>query len=308
MLLIGSANAAVGMDEGWQLLVSGGTALDAVEAVARAVEDNPADHTVGYGGYPNLVGVVELDASVMDGTTRRAGAVGALQGFRHAVTVARHVMTDLPHVLVVGDGAARFARSLGMPEEDLLTAEAERAWRDGLDGRLPADYRNQSGVIESMLASAAHLAADPDTVPGTVNVLAIDAAGHLASAVSTSGWAWKHPGRLGDSPLIGSGNYADDRYGAAGCTGWGELAIRCCTARSVVSALAQGVSVDEACDRAIRDIAELPELPDESLMHVVAVGRDGAHAAVSSIGGSYVVRLDGMARFEERERRVVALR
>src|SRR3954465_11545751 len=137
MIIIASSNGAIGMPAAWEILQSGGSALDAIEAATCLVEDNPDDHSVGYGGSPNLLGEVELDASIMDGTTLRAGAVGALRGYRHPISVARRVMEELPHVLLAGEGAARFADELGMPCEELLTPEIERAWRAGIDGRLP---------------------------------------------------------------------------------------------------------------------------------------------------------------------------
>jgi beta-aspartyl-peptidase (threonine type) len=201
MIVIASANGEIGIRAAWDILSSGGTALDAVEAATRIVEANPDDHSVGYGGYPNLLGEVELDASIMDGATLRAGAVGALKGFRHPITVARQVMEQLPHVMLAGEGAARFAAELGLPREELLTDEAARVWREGVAGRLPEAFRDAQGaIIAGLLGRASHLATDPERVAGTVNFIALDAAGHLASAVSTSGWAWKYPGRLGDSP------------------------------------------------------------------------------------------------------------
>ena len=240
-LVVASANGDVGMDAAWAIIDQGGTALDAVEAGTRAVEDNPDDHTVGYGGYPNLLGEVELDASIMDGTTRRAGAVGGLRGYRAAVTVARAVMERLPHVLVAGEGAARLAAELGLPQEDLLTEPAKRVWREGIEGKL-----DPASLAGRMLSAVASMATDPERAAGTVNFLAVDQEGRMASAVSTSGWAWKYPGRLGDTPVIGAGNYCDARYGAATCTGFGELAVRAGLARSVVAAIAAGRSLHDA--------------------------------------------------------------
>jgi beta-aspartyl-peptidase (threonine type) len=142
-----------------------------------------------------------------------------------------------------------------------------------------------------------------------VNVLALDAEGRLASAVSTSGWAWKYPGRLGDSPIIGAGNYCDGRYGAAACTGWGELTIRADAARTAVAAMAQGAAVDEACIRALRDVGELAvELPPRMPVHMVALDAAGNHAAVTTAQGwQYVIQEDGMAGPEVRVRQFVAL-
>jgi L-asparaginase / beta-aspartyl-peptidase len=303
MIVVASSNGLAGVDVAWDILAGRGSALDAVEAAARVTEDDPDDHTVGYGGYPNLLGDVELDASIMDGTTRRAGAVGALKGYRHPITVARAVLERLPHVLVVGEGAARLATELGMVEEDLLTEEAAKVWRAGVEGRLPEG----SGHAD-LLSHVASLVSDPELASGTVNFLASDSRGRIASAVSTSGWAWKYPGRLGDTPVIGAGNYADDRYGAAACTGWGELAIRAGTARSVVAALAAGVGLADACTAAMLDLADLEDDRHRALMHMVAIDAVGGHQAVSTRpGNTYAWRSDGMAGAELASRRAVDL-
>lgn len=307
MLLIASSNGAVGMDAAWAILAAGGSALDAVEAATHPVEDNPDDHTVGYGGYPNLLGEVELDASIMDGTTLRAGAVAALRGYRHPITVARRVMEELPHVLLAGEGAARFAAEIGMTAENLLSPEAERVWREGVAGTLPEAYRDgHGGIVGDVLRRAARLATDPEKAAGTVNFIAQDSQGRIASAVSTSGWAWKYPGRVGDTPIIGAGNYADDRYGAAACTGWGELAIRAATARSLVLYLKQGMDLETACCAAFADLDDLGVPPERVLMNMVAMDAHGNLCAVSSAPGrTYVYRRDGMEAYAEAERLVV---
>jgi L-asparaginase / beta-aspartyl-peptidase len=309
MIIIASSNGAIGMPAAWEILARGGSALDAVEAGTRIVEDNPDDHSVGYGGYPNLLGEVELDASIMDGATRRAGAVGALRGYRHPISVARRVMEDLPHVMLAGAGAARFAAECGLPREELLTDAAAEAWRAGIEGRLPEEFRDAQGTIVSeLLGRATRLATDPERVAGTVNFIAQDRAGRIASAVSTSGWAWKYPGRLGDSPIIGAGNYADDRYGAAVCTGWGELAIRAGTARSVALYLKQGYALEQACQEAFYDLAALGIPLEQCLMSMVALDRHGNHCAVSSSAGrTYVYQADGMPEHATLPRTVIAI-
>jgi L-asparaginase / beta-aspartyl-peptidase len=299
IVLLASSNGDVGMDAAWEILAAGGSAIDAVEAATRLVEDNPDDHSVGYGGYPNLLGEVELDASIMDGTTLRAGAVGALRGYRYAITAARKVMDTLPHVMLVGEGAARFAAEIGLQREELLTEAAAATWREGIEGRLPAEFRNAQGaVISELLSRATSLATDPEKAAGTVNVIARDREGRIASAVSTSGWAWKYPGRLGDSPIIGAGNYADSRYGAAGCTGWGELAMRACTARSVVLYLRQGMELEQACRTAFLDLGDLDADPAKLLMSMVAMDRHGNVCAVSTADERhFVYRREGMSSF-----------
>lgn len=309
MIIIASANGAIGMPAAWEILQSGGSALDAVEAATRLVEDNPDDHSVGYGGYPNLLGEVELDASIMEGSTRRAGAVGGLRGYRHPISVARRVMEDLPHVMLVGAGADRFAAECGLPREDLLTEDAAVAWRAGIDGRLPEEFRDAQGaLVSTLLGRATRLATDPERVAGTVNFIAQDRTGRIASAVSTSGWAWKYPGRLGDSPIIGAGNYADDRYGAAACTGWGELAIRAGTARSVVLYLKQGYALQDACREAFYDLADLGLPLEQCLMNMVALDRNGNHYAISTATGrTYVYQADGMTEHASLPRIVISM-
>ncbi|HZN13340.1 MAG TPA: isoaspartyl peptidase/L-asparaginase [Acidimicrobiales bacterium] len=272
MIVLASANGRVGIDAAWAVLERGGSALDAVEIGTRLVEDDPDERTVGYGGYPNAAGIVELDASIMDGTTRRAGAVCALQDYRGAITVARAVMDRTPHVMLAAEGAALLAAEIGLHAEDLRLPEP------------PTDLTHHADHA------------------GTVDFIAIDGAGHVASAVSTSGWPAKAPGRVGDSPVIGAGNYCDDRYGAAASTGLGELSMRAGTARMVVAMLASGYSVADACTSAMGD------LPEPGVMNIIGVDAIGNHYAVTNKpdGGTYVIRADAMASYEERSRAVVS--
>lgn len=290
-VVAGSSNAAIGLPEAWAIVSSGGSALDAVETATRIVEDNESDHSVGYASYPNLLGEVELDASVMDGERRRVGAVGALRGFRHPVSVARAVMERLPHAFLVGEGAARFAIDVGFEPEELLTEETRRLWLEGIEGNFPAGLE----IFREPLAKLTSIAADPTRVAGTVNLIARDARGHLACAVSTSGWAWKHPGRIGDSPSIGAGIYADDRYGAVGCTGLGELSIRAGLARDVIARLAHGANLESAGRAAVEDMAPLAlDFPESAVMNVVAVDAEGRSAGFSTTPDRYyVVMRDG---------------
>jgi beta-aspartyl-peptidase (threonine type) len=307
MILVASANAKIGMEAGWQVLAKGGSALDAVEAATRLVEDNPRDHSVGYGGYPNLLGEVELDASIMDGTTLNAGAVGAVRGYRAAITLARRVMEHLPHVMLVGDGAARFANELGFRPENLLTTAARRTWRAGLKGQSTLGWKGANEMLTALLNRAGELTRDPEHATGTVNVMAQDQQGRIASAVSTSGWAWKYPGRLGDSPIIGAGNYADDRYGACGCTGWGEAAIRLSTARSVVLYLKSGMSLDQACREAFQDLLPIMQ-GTPNAMNLVAIDANGNHCGLSTAEErTYVYRKPSMRTFREVPRTVVPI-
>lgn len=294
MIVVASTNGKIGLPAAMEILKGGGSALDAVEAATRIVEANPDDHTVGYGGYPNLIGEVELDASIMDGRTLEAGAVGALKGFRHPITVARRVMEDLPHMLLVGEGAARFVREIGMVEEELLTPAAEEVYRQGLAGALPEDKRDWlRGGIETNLTRLVNLAADPERAAGTVNFIARDDAGNIACAVSTSGWAWKYPGRVGDSPIIGAGNYADNRFGACACTGWGELAMSLGTARSVVLYQRLGFGLEQACRQAMQDLAAAVHNPSDAIMSLVAINHEGRPIGMSTVRDRSFVWMTG---------------
>ena len=301
MLVVASANGQVGIQEAMRVLRNGGSAVDAVEAGVRLVESNPDDHTVGYSGLPNLLGEVELDASVMDGLTLRAGAVGAVRNYEHAISLARKVMEELPHVMLVGSGAERFAREMGFPERNLLTPEAEKVWREIFEGDVPSVYRERMRYLDS-IRRFAKLAVDPERPNETVNLIAMDAQGNLAAGVSTSGWAWKYPGRLGDSPVIGAGNYADNRYGAAACTGRGEMAMRLCTAHSIVMYLKMGMSVTDAGTTAINDLAYLVD-PYFGRVSIIATDAQGNHAAFSNAPDTtYVYMTEDMDTYVEAPR------
>lgn len=306
MLVVASANGQVGIEEAMRVLRDGGSALDAVEAGVRLVESNPNDHTVGYSGLPNLLGEVELDASVMDGLTLRAGAVGAVRHYEHAISLARKVMEELPHVMLVGGGAERFAKEMGFPERSLLTPEAERVWRGIFEGDAPSGYTDRFRYLDS-IRKFARLAVDPERPNETVNFIARDAQGNLAAGVSTSGWAWKYPGRLGDSPVIGAGNYADNRFGAAACTGRGEMAMRLCTAHSVVMYLKMGMTVTNAGTQATKDLAYLVD-PYFGRVSIIAVDARGNHAAFSNAPDTtYVYMTDTMEACIEAPRTYVSI-
>jgi beta-aspartyl-peptidase (threonine type) len=259
--IIGTRNAGEFLHAGASILRQGGSALDAVEASTRLVEDNPGDTSVGTGGIPNILGVQELDASLMCGKTLKSGAVGAIKGFVHPISVARKVLEEAPHVLLVAEGAAHFARIMGCEAGDLATAESKAVYKAFVDDAFEHDGidESQSWVVnyvhsQNLREWYTRLA---DEHHGTVNIQAVDGDGNLACAVSTSGTALKFPGRLGDSPIIGAGNYCDNRFGAAACTGRGELAIRNSTSRSLIHYLAEGLGVEAAAVRAMQDIHAL---------------------------------------------------
>ena len=252
----------VANNEGWpgvartaQGLAAGERAIDAIEAGVRLVEADERVRTVGRGGWPNILGEVELDAAIMDGDTRRTGAVGAIKGYAHPISIARAVLERLPHELLVGDGAARFARDIGARRGENLIDDSAAGWRRWVEENVSAEERRR--WPDAALEAHCWRGVDPELARDTTVFLALDATGSISSGLSTSGWAWKHPGRLGDSPVIGAGSYADSRYGAAACTGAGEMAIRCGTARSVVFYLKTGMSVAEAVTEAARDLESL---------------------------------------------------
>ncbi len=280
MIVVASKNGSVGIKQAMQVLKAGGSALDAVEAGIRPVEENPEDHSVGYSGFPSILGEVELDASIMNGRDLTAGAVGCLKGFLHPISVARNVMDVLPHVFLVGPGAERFAAEMGHERTNLLSDWAEEAWRDSLKGFLPEE-QIATLAERSDLAKLVQTMSNPRRTKGTVNFIAQDKNGDLCTGVSTSGWYGKYPGRLGDSPVIGAGNYADNRYGAAACTGMGEMAIRAGTARSVVMYLKMGYSLQAAGIQAMQDLRDLGG-HYISEMNIVALDRSGAPGGFSS--------------------------
>jgi beta-aspartyl-peptidase (threonine type) len=307
MLIVASSNARAAVAPAVECLRAGGSAVDAVELAVRLVEDNRDDHTVGYGGYPNLLGQVELDAAIMEGRGLAAGAVGAVQGYRHPISVARAVMERLPHVFLAGRGAERFAAELGMEREELLTEEARRIWAERLGQEMPAEEVDDLAE-DPHLSRWLAMTIDPAKARGTVNVIALDAAGDVAVGVSTSGWAWKYPGRLGDSPVVGAGLYADNRYGAAACTGMGEMSIRAATAHTVVTNLRAGLSLLEAARAAMLDLDHLAG-PYLSAMSLIAVDRQGNHVGLSNqLDRTYVYQRDDMEAPVEAPRTYVPTR
>jgi isoaspartyl peptidase/L-asparaginase-like protein (Ntn-hydrolase superfamily) len=308
--MIASERGEVGLAAGMDLLRAGASALDAVEAAIRVVESDEDNHTVGVGGLPNLLGEVELDASIMDGATRRAGAVAAVSGFPHPISIARAVCERLPqHLLLVGDGAERFADEVGIERGPTLTDEARRRWREGLsdagidaaaDRFGPGERAYREQVLERLASMPV-----PEPPWDTVNVLALDARGNLAVGVSTSGYPWKYPGRISDSAIIGAGNYCDNAVGGAACTGRGELAIRGTTARAVLYALAAGGDPAKACAEAL---AQTQDLPDEfrSSLQALCLTPDGRHGGASTMPGStYSVMTAEDTTFRIEERRQI---
>lgn len=308
MLIIASHNGAIGMRQAMDALQRGGSALDAVEIGTRLVEANPDEHSVGYNGYPNILGELELDASIMDGRTLNSGAVALLRGYPYAISVARQVMErNLPHVLLAGEGAERFAREIGAEGwDEMLSDDIRQVWQARL-ASVGAAQGAARQPDETPLLDLVKLATDPQRVAGTVNFIVIDSAGDIGSGVSTSGWAWKYPGRIGDSPIIGAGNYADNRYGACACMGMGEMAIRAGTARSVVLYMQMGMSLEAAAHTAMRDLRDLGG-DYMGHMSLIALDRHGEHIGLASEPGrQYIYQTGDMPNYVEMERGVVPI-
>lgn len=283
MILLCNSEATPGVGTSARLLAQGAAGLDAIEAGIRCVESDEAVRSVGRGGWPNLLGEVELDAAMMDGTTLQAGAVGALKGYLHPISIARAVMERLPHVFLVGAGAARFAREIGAAAGDNLTADSAAAWQAWFAAEVPDEMRRHWPEVP--LAALCRAAIDPEVGRDTTTFLALDRQGAIAGGVSTSGWRWKYPGRLGDSPVIGAGMYADSRHGACACTGAGEMTIRAGTARAVVLYMKLGMDVAAACREAVKDLARLAGgLIDRVTIHAIDPAANHHVIAVNGAG------------------------
>ena len=225
---------------GWEILKNGGSALDAVEEAVKAMEDDPT-FDAGKGSFLNEEGFVELDAIIMDGATLNVGAVAAVRNIKNPVVLARKVMELTEHVLLVGEGANRFAKKIGMKTVDLselvLEREIER-WKKFKEGKIS---------IEKLFEQ---------TPKGTVGAVALDKHGNFAAATSTGGVAGKMVGRVGDTPIVGCGAYADNNYGAVSSTGHGEKIMKIVLAKEVINFIAQGCSAQEAADKGIKLIWE----------------------------------------------------
>jgi N4-(beta-N-acetylglucosaminyl)-L-asparaginase len=269
--------------QAWAARTSGGTAVDMAEAGARVAEADPTNHSVGLGGYPDRDGHVTLDAVIMD-QSGNVGAVCALEDVVHAVSVARAVMEKTPHTMLVGEGARSFALDQGFETADLLTPEAEAAWRDWL---VTADYAPRANSENTDWRSTPGGAGNHDTI----GILAIDAAGALGGACTTSGMAFKMRGRVGDSPLAGAGLWVEAGVGAATATGVGEDVVRVCGSHAVVEAMRAGASPTEACRQVLERLARLrgPALAGHQVAFLAmdADGRAGGHALLP--GFTYAV-------------------
>jgi N4-(beta-N-acetylglucosaminyl)-L-asparaginase len=286
--VVASANGLQAARHALATLHAGGDTLEAVVEGVNIVEVDPDDMSVGFGGLPNEDGVVQLDSSVMHGPSRGAGAVAALEGVKTPSRVAVAVMRHTDHVLLVGAGAQQFARVMGFEVLDTLLTPASRArwirWRTSLSERDDWLEGHETGLGESEFldslpspgargGAGSEGAGATDDVPdtamresfdgvrpwGTINCNAVDADGNLSGVTTTSGLAWKIPGRVGDSPLVGAGLYVDNDVGAAGSTGRGEAVIKTLGSHTVVEMLRQGMAPTDAALEALRRIVRFTE-------------------------------------------------
>lgn len=307
--VIASGNGLAATAKAMELLLAGQRPVDAVVAGVKIVEDDPNDMSVGYGGLPNEDGIVELDASVMDGPLHRAGSVAALRNIKNPAAVALQVMRRTDHVMLVGEGALKFARLIGFKEEDLLTDAARQAWlkwKANLgknDDWLDDDERDYHGPRAAIPPGAIPPGAIlPDSpIPftwGTINCSAVDARGDLGGCTTTSGLSYKLAGRIGDSPIVGAGMYVDNAVGAAGATGRGEAVIQVCGAFSTVRAMEDGLAPAEACLSILKRMADRTRekrlLNDRGQPNfnvtLYALRKDGAYGSASlRKGGSFAV-------------------
>ena len=316
-VVVASSNGQAAVGRALELIQGGSDPLDAVIAGVNLVEEDPADYTVGYGGLPNALGVVQLDSCCMHGPTHRAGGVAALEGFKYPSRVARLVMESTDHVLLVGTGAREFALENGFVEENLLTETSRQIWlywRGTLgdkDDYLPPDTSGFTPEARGIIENNPDLFGPERRRPtGTINCCAIDAAGNISGVTTTSGLFFKIPGRVGDSPIIGAGLYVDNDVGAAGSTGRGEANLLNLTSFLIVEEMRRGLSPTEACLAGCRRIAEnnveerlqRPDGRPDFNVSFYALNKDGEYGSGSIYGpGRFAVAgAGGPARHEDR--------
>ena len=294
-VIISAANGVHALGKGMDILKSGGDTLDAAVAAVSVVEDDPNDDTVGYGGLPNEDGVVELDASVMHGPTRRAGSVASVRRIKNVARLAKTVMERTNHIMIVGDGARRFAVDQGFEEMNLLTEHSRKIWlawkaRTSFNWRPGIDSPEWKAALAQIfdndpqkIAYAMEVINHPPT--GTINCLAVNENAEISGTTTTSGLAWKIPGRVGDSPIIGAGVFVDGDVGGAGSTGKGEENIKICGAHTIVELMRKGAKPSDACLEALGRVVRNYNGDKKKLgtfqLSYYALNKDGEYGAAS---------------------------
>jgi N4-(beta-N-acetylglucosaminyl)-L-asparaginase len=306
-----------GIKVAYDMMTGGADPLEAIVAGVQIVELNPNDQSVGLGGLPNEEGVVQLDASCMHGPTKRAGAVGCLEDVAEAAAVAKAVMDNTDHIFLVGAGAKKFALEMGFKQQNLLTEQSRQDWLRWKSRLNPNDAWLDQGTKpprptrqDDEHASNAHIEYDRFGVPhtyGTINMNAVTAGGDIASVTTTSGLSWKIPGRVGDSPIIGAGQYCDNEVGAAGSTGRGEANIKVCGAFLAVEFMRQGMAPQAALMKVMERVIAMTEkrlLNDKGRpyfqLQYYAVNKKGEYAGACAYEGSKFAVADANgARLED---------
>ncbi len=315
--VVSSANGIRGVAVAYEMLMKGADPLDAALAGVNIQELDPEDQSVGLGGLPNEDGVVQLDASCMHGPSKRAGAVGALEGIATPSLVAKAIMEHTDHIFLVGQDAKKFALRMGFKEQNLLTDQSKQDWLKWKASRMryqnyfdmpksdPAGRSGRGGdSSDPSDAALAHAELETKWTHGTINMNAVTAGGDIGSVTTTSGLSWKIPGRVGDSPIIGAGQYCDNTVGAAGSTGRGEANIKACGAFLAVELMRNGMTPEAALMKVMERVIALTEnrLLDERGrprfdLQYYAIAKDGRHAGACAYQGSqYAVADAGGAR------------
>ena len=294
--VISSTNGLRGVARAWEMLQRGDDTLDAIIAGVNIQELDPEDNSVGLGGLPNEDGVVQLDASCMHGPTRRAGAVGCIEDIATPSLVAKAVMDYTDHIMLVGDDARKFALEMGFRPQNLLTEPSRQHWLRWRARLNPGDFRLDFDDDVAI-----------DYTHGTINMNCVNTTGEMSSVTTTSGMAYKVPGRVGDSPIIGAGQYCDQTAGAAGSTGRGEANIKACGGFLTVECMRQGMTPEQACLRTLERMVSMTEsrlLDDKGRprfdLNLYALAKDGRYGSASLYeGGTFAVADEKGARVEK---------
>jgi N4-(beta-N-acetylglucosaminyl)-L-asparaginase len=294
--IVSSTNGLRGVARAWEMMQRGDDTLDAIIAGVNIQELDPDDDSVGLGGLPNENGVVQLDASCMHGPTRRAGAVGCIEDIATPSLVAKAIMDYTDHIMLVGDDAKTFALEMGFKSQPLLTDRSRQNWLRWRARLNPGDFRLD--FDDDVTIRDTH---------GTINMNCVNAKGEMSSVTTTSGMAYKVPGRVGDSPIIGAGQYCDQSAGAAGSTGRGEANIKACGGFLTVEFMRQGMTPEQACLKTLERMVSMTEarlLNDKGRprfdINIYALARDGRYGSASMYeGGTFAVADEKGARVEK---------